>query len=91
MRYYFGQRRIGNQAKIGRAGRGVRRFGVDFVALLVQIEFVRAEVQGSAAIAGSLHLHAQSALVKIAGSVNMLDRQHQMVEAIHLESHTLRG
>jgi hypothetical protein len=64
----------------------VYHLGFKFFSHFVQVDLLLAELQGFAASAKGNGLHAQHALVKGAGALDILHGQHQMIKAINVHN-----
>jgi hypothetical protein len=63
----FGHRHVREEAQVGRTRGGRSCLGLEFPARLVQVDLLRTERQGVAALAEDDGLHAEHPLIEVAG------------------------
>ena len=74
------QRKIGNQAQIGRASGWLRGLRLKLFSLFVQIELLRSEGEGFPTFAKRDQAHAQHAGIERARRLDAFNRQYEMIE-----------
>ena len=79
------ERRRRDQAEVRRTRRRACGFGLEFTTGLMQVEFLGAEFQRRASGAESLDAHAEHIAVEIAGSPDVGDGEHEMVETAYFD------
>ncbi len=80
------QRRRGQEAEIGGAGRGMGSLGVELVAALVQVDLLNAKGHGLAAFVGD-DIHAQDFRIEVDGCVQVRHSQNEVVKMLQYKGH----
>jgi hypothetical protein len=77
------QRHGGDEAQVQRTGRGQVRLGQEFLAGLMQIDFLRAKLEGMAAGTKRFQLHAQHARIEIDAGRLVAGGQYQVIQVVY--------
>jgi hypothetical protein len=76
----------GDEAEVGGAGCGVRSLGVEFVAALVEVDLLIAELEGLAAVEGD-YVHAEDLGVEVDACVYFRHGEDYVVDLFDGECH----
>src|SRR2546426_948104 len=87
----LGERPVAQKAQIARAGRRPRRIGLVLLTHLVEVDLLLAEAQRGAPGAEGDDLHAECPRVEPARGRDVLDGEHEVVEALEGHEKMLSG
>src|SRR5439155_948916 len=87
----LGERPVAQKAQIARAGRRPRRVGLVLLTHLVEVDLLLAEAQRGAPGPKGDDLHAECPRVELARGRDVLDCEHEVVEALEGHEKMLSG